>query len=227
MGRLVIFDFDGVLIDSEVIALAVLADALARYGRALTPAEIALRFIGSGVADILAMLAAEGGAPFPPALAAEIEASIVEQLGRAAAPVAGMAALLATLTPGSWCIASNSATERVRRCFEAAGLARRFDPPIFTASMVRLGKPAPDLHLLAASSLNCAPADALVIEDTPVGVRAAKAAGMACIGFLGGSHAGAPGYGDRLKAAGADQLATDATALAAFIADHTMAEPRP
>jgi len=103
---------------------------------------------------------------------------------------------------GKMCVASSSSPERLRHTLGLVGLYRRFDPHVFSATMVARGKPAPDLFLLAAQRMAANPARCVVIEDSLPGVEAAVAAGMTAIGFVGGGHC-APGHAHRLRAAGA------------------------
>ena len=130
-------------------------------------------------------------------------------------PVAGVAELLAAL-PLPRCVASNSQLERVRHALQLTGLSAFFEPHVYSASQVARGKPAPDLFLYAAEALGVAPGAALVIEDSVGGVEAARAAGMAVVGFCGGSHC-RDGHGERLSAAGALQVFARMAELADFL----------
>ena len=108
---------------------------------------------------------------------------------------------------GAKCVASSSPLDRIRLSMETTGLARFFDR-MFSANDVPNGKPAPDLFLHSASQMKVAPHDCIVVEDSPVGVSAAAAAGMTAIGFVGGSHAGGE-LGAQLTAAGAQTVVAD------------------
>jgi HAD superfamily hydrolase (TIGR01509 family) len=119
-------------------------------------------------------------------------------------PVNTVAATIVSL-PYRRCVCSSSAPERLRLSLDVTGLAPLFGNDVFSAAQVRHGKPAPDLFLFAAHSLGEAPSDAIVIEDSPLGIAAARAAGMRSIGFVGASHV-APDLPQRLAAAGADLI---------------------
>ena len=113
---------------------------------------------------------------------------------------------------GPKCVASSSPLDRVRLSLESTGLLRFFDPYLFSASDVPRGKPAPDLFLYVAAKMRVAPADCIVVEDSPAGVAAAHAAGMVPIGFVGGSHTN-PSLGAQLTNAGARAVIADMRAL--------------
>jgi HAD superfamily hydrolase (TIGR01509 family) len=113
---------------------------------------------------------------------------------------------------GPKCVASSSPIERIRVSLESTGLLRFFDPYLFSASDVPRGKPEPDLFLHVAAKMSVAPADCIVVEDSPAGVSAAHAAGMVPVGFIGGSHTN-PSLGAQLTRAGARAVIADMRAL--------------
>jgi HAD superfamily hydrolase (TIGR01509 family) len=119
---------------------------------------------------------------------------------------------------GRKCVASSSSLDRIRATLDATGLTKFFDPYLFSASQVGHGKPAPDLFLHVAKRMSVVPRDCIVVEDSPVGVSAAVAAGMRAIGFVGGSHAGGS-LGDRLRSLGASAVVGDMRALKSTIVD--------
>ena len=116
------------------------------------------------------------------------------------------------------CVASSSQPERIRLSLTVTGLLDDLEAHIFTASMVRHGKPAPDLFLHAAEVMDAAPADCLVIEDSLAGISAAKAAGMRVFGFVGGSHAGRPAHLAAMRRLEPDLIFDDMKALPGLIA---------
>jgi HAD superfamily hydrolase (TIGR01509 family) len=182
---LVIFDCDGVLVDSERIAVRVDAVVLGRLGWELTEAEIIDRFMGRSEAYMVGEIEAALGHP----LAADWDAEFVplyrEALAAELEPVDGVVeALDAIATPT--CVASSSTHERLRFTLGLTGLLERFDGRIFSAADVANGKPAPDLFLHAAASLGADPARCAVVEDSRYGVEAARAAGMRAFGYAGG-----------------------------------------
>lgn len=198
---LLIFDCDGVLIDSERLAARACADALAICGVTLSPAEIGERFTGLSftamVRQINDMTGAELGEDFARLNRDFLHEAFIRELK----PVSGVAAVLAAL-PGPRCVASSSDLERLDLTLGLTGLTPVFAPHIFSATMVARGKPAPDLFLHAARVMAHDPRDCLVIEDSVAGVRAGVAAGMRVVGFTGASHCG-PGHGASLSRAGA------------------------
>ena len=130
--------------------------------------------------------------------------------------VPGVGAVLDALAAPR-CVASSSHPERIRRSLELTGLLGHFAPHLFSATMVEHGKPAPDLFLLAAARMRADPARCLVVEDSEVGVRAGKAAGMTVVGFAGAGHVRPDTHAARLEAAGADAVLTKMTKLAEML----------
>jgi HAD superfamily hydrolase (TIGR01509 family) len=213
---LVIFDCDGVLIDSEMIYARVDAEELTAAGCPITPADVVRRFTGHTTADMLRILGAESGIDLSTGFAAmlrqKVEAALKAELG----PVVGIDALLDNMHIPR-CVASNTPLERLRWCLAHTGLLRHFEPNVFSASQVERPKPAPDLFLHAAAQFGARPERCLVIEDSATGVRAAVAAGMPALGLLAGSHCW-PELGDQLRAAGAMDIARSCEEVAARLA---------
>lgn len=200
---LVIFDCDGVLVDSEIIAARVDAGLLTEAGYPITAEEVAVRFAGSSGEQIFAAAGAEMGRAVPAEIRARSESEIDRRLAREVEAVAGAGEMLDRLDAAR-CICSNSGMERLRITLDRTGLYDRFRPFIFSAREVRDGreKPAPDVFLHAAQELDVAVEETLVVEDSVHGVTGAVAAGMAVIGFIGASHSW-PGHGEALMEAGA------------------------
>jgi len=119
---------------------------------------------------------------------------------------------------GPKCVASSSSIDRIRVSLESTDLIRFFEPHLFSAGEVRIGKPAPDLFLHVAGKMGVQPSDCIVVEDSPVGVTAGATAGMTVIGFIGGSHAGSQ-LGSHLRSAGARAVISDMRALKSTIID--------
>jgi HAD superfamily hydrolase (TIGR01509 family) len=211
---LIIFDNDGVLVDSEPIACRVELEVLRGLGHPIGAEEFHRRAIGTRAADCRAMLEAHWGRPLPADYGGRVEAALFAAFRRELRPVAGIAALLARLAAPR-CVASSGTPERIALALEVTGLAPFFDG-VFSGVEVPRGKPAPDLFLHAAERLGIPPGSAIVIEDSVPGIRAAKAAGMRAIGFTAGGHCGA-GHAARLTEAGADAIAPDAMALARLL----------
>ncbi|MDH4077435.1 MAG: HAD family hydrolase [Acidimicrobiia bacterium] len=204
--EVVIFDCDGVLVDSEVIAIEVEAELLTAAGFALTVDDIADRFVGLSYRDMMAELASEFGRPVPDELDGRIQSETLASFPDRLRAVVGVEALLEQMQLAR-CVASSSDLDRIRLSLAVTALDRFFEADdLFSAQMVDNGKPAPDLFLHAAAKLGVDPRSCLVIEDSPHGVQAARRAEMPVIGFLGGGHA-RPSLHDRLVAAGADHIA--------------------
>ncbi|MGK9166209.1 HAD family hydrolase [Inquilinus limosus] len=216
---LVIFDCDGVLIDSEVIFCAVDSEALARLGHLVPPSEIARRFCGTPHHVAWSTLAAELGFTVEERMIEDIRAECARRFADELRPIAGAVdAIMAAAGLGHPpCVASSTGLPNLRRNLETAGLLPRLDPHVFSASQVARGKPAPDVFLYAASQMGADPADCLVIEDSVAGVTAARRAGMKVVGFTGGGHAD-PELALRLRAAGAGRSFATMAEIAAWLA---------
>ena len=184
--ELVIFDCDGVLVDSEPIMNRVFAEQLQKIGLALPVSEVMRRFVGKTRDQCIALAAEITGRELPSRFGADWDAATFDALRKEVKPVAGVPELLRDLAI-PYCAASNGMPDRVRVTLASAGLLRHFDGRIFTSSEVAHPKPAADLFLHAAASMRAAPGACVVIEDTPTGVKAARAAGMRVFGYIGGS----------------------------------------
>jgi HAD superfamily hydrolase (TIGR01509 family) len=185
---LVIFDCDGVLVDSEPIANRVLADQLNAVGLSLSYDEVLKRFVGRTRADCLALAAELRGRDLPEAFGKEWDAALFDALRAEVKAIEGVPELTERLEL-PYCVASNSSPERMTVSLRASGLHPFFEGRMFSAAAVSRPKPAPDLFLHAARSMGVAPDRCAVIEDTPTGVRAAVAAGMTAFGYVIGAGA--------------------------------------
>ena len=206
-----IFDCDGVLVDSEIIAHAVELEVLAGIGLVYDPDDFQTRFMGTSDVAFFAALDADGRERLGRPILAEIQGPIKSRLRAAIAErlteVPGAAAAVARIT-GPKAVASSSSLQGLEIKLRKTGLWDFFAPHVYSADHVAHGKPAPDLFLHAAKALDAAPSATLVIEDTVNGVAAALAAGMQVWGFLGGSHMNAIAR-HRLVAAGAHRIIAD------------------
>ncbi len=212
---MVIFDCNGVLVDSEPMAAAVVAEEFTRAGFPLTPEIIVRYFTGRRPADMFAAVEAATRRKLPSNFGALVAAATLRRFRVELRPMPHMAYALTWLR-GPKCVASSSTLDRIRVSLETTDLVRFFEPYLFSASDVPNGKPAPDLLLHAAAKMRVAPADCIVVEDSAAGVAAAYAAGMTPIGFVGGSHADAS-TGANLMAAGARTIIADMRALKSTI----------
>jgi HAD superfamily hydrolase (TIGR01509 family) len=213
----VIFDCNGVLVDSEPLATAILSQEFTRAGFTLTPDVIACYFTGRRPADIFAEVESVSGRKLPPNFASAV-ASIIVRRFRTELRATHHAEYALSWLRGPKCVASSSSYKRIRISLECTGLIRFFDDNLFSASDIRRGKPAPDLFLHAAEKLQVEPGECLVVEDSPVGVAASLAAGMTAIGFVGGSHASGQ-LGNQLRSAGARTVISDLRALKSAVID--------
>jgi len=212
---LIVFDCDGVLVDSELLASRLLAEALAAEGCPLTAAECRARFTGISIRSVIETIEAERGRPLPADFEERVRANDLAVFARELRAVPGVAEALARI-PTPKCVASSGAPEKIRHSLTVTGLIGFFEPHLFSAHMVARGKPAPDLFLHAARRMGVAPARCVVVEDSAAGIRAARAAGMPVLGFAGGGHAG-DGYAAMLRAAGAAGVFDDMAALPALL----------
>jgi HAD superfamily hydrolase (TIGR01509 family) len=190
--ELIIFDCDGVLVDSEPISIAVLLDVLARAGHVMEEETAYRLFLGRSMATTIELLHNDFGFVVTSDHLDQARTALNERFRRELKPIPGVRNALGKLSAPR-CIASSSKPERIRLSLSITGLLDQFEPHIYSAAMVERGKPAPDLFLHAARDMGAEPGRCLVIEDSPAGVEAAKAAGMRVFGFTGGSHAHAGG----------------------------------
>jgi HAD superfamily hydrolase (TIGR01509 family) len=212
---LVIFDCDGVLVDSEIIFARVLGECLSELGFLATQADALVLGFGKNRHTLTAAVETRYGTSLPEEFFEVMRARTALVLERELKPMPGVVELLEAL-PRARCVASNGHLQRVRQRLALTGLLQFFEPHIFSAIQVATGKPAPDLFLLAADRLDAPPAACTVVEDSLVGVAAAVAAGMPVVGFCGGSHC-PEGHARELIAAGCSQVFADMRDLAAFL----------
>jgi HAD superfamily hydrolase (TIGR01509 family) len=214
-AELIIFDCDGVLVDSEMIGCRVEAEVFTAAGFPIEAEEIRRRFIGISFKDQIATLERERGWRVPEPLIQRVREAITAAHGRELTAIAGVAdALTAIAQPV--CVASSSLPERIRHSLGLVGLVDRFHPNLFSSAMVERGKPAPDLFLHAARAMGAEPKSCVVVEDSVYGVTAARAAGMRAFGFAGASHCRA-GHGALLAEAGAHRVFEDMRRLPALL----------
>ena len=181
---LVIFDCDGVLMDSEPVANRVFSEQLATVGMHMTPEEVWHTFVGNSRDRCIAIAGELRGAALPAGFAKQWDDALHLALDVEARPVEGIPELLRTL-PVPFCVASNGEPTHMQRGLTAAGLMPFVEGRLFSAAEVEHPKPAPDVYLHAARSMGVAPSACAVIEDTPTGARAGLAAGMRVFGYVG------------------------------------------
>lgn len=201
---LIIFDCDGVLVDSEVLSCGCLSDVLASHGIDLGVDEALELFVGRSITAVREHYGALGRL-LPDDFSNELKIRVRERFSDALQPIEGVSGVLGNLKLPI-CVASSSDLDRVSFSLALTGLSGYFGGRLYTSQMVQRGKPAPDLFLHAAAAMHADPRRTLVIEDSVSGVRAGKAAGMTVWGFVGGSHYASRDGRAILQAAGADRV---------------------
>lgn len=225
MFEAVLFDNDGVLVDSETIHVQVELDLLAQLGLHYDYSAYTHRFVGLGQPEFLTALAAdyaaEGRGEFPPGFAQELEAQAWPAIEQRLQPLPNLDPLLAATAHLPRAVASSALSSKLAAKLKLVGLYDTFSPHIYSAEAVAHSKPAPDLYRFAADQLRVNRHRCLVIEDSVNGVRAAVAAGMSVVGYVGGGHADA-GLGARLSAAGARAIFADHAQIADALRDRAL-----
>ena len=205
---LIIFDFDGVIADSETLANQILADRLTGIGCATTLEDAFEHYLGRSWADCVTRFEALWRRPGPDDLRAQVDAEIERRLPELK-PVQGAPEFIRSCRAYARCIASSSTPEWIERRLQLLELSDQFPGAIFsTARHVRRGKPHPDIYLHAMQAMGASADSTLVIEDSVTGVAAAAASGAFVVGLCAGSHV-RPGHADRLMAAGAHAICDD------------------
>jgi len=208
--ELVIFDCDGVLVDSERIANQVFCAMLNELGLPVSLADMFERFVGLSMPQCMALITEMHGRPPRDTFVAELNQRTAAALTGEIEPIPGVVDVLAVLSI-PYCVASSGDHEKIRLTLGATGLLKQFDGRIFSVVDVDKPKPAPDVFLLAARTLGVHPSRCVVVEDTPTGVRAGVAAGMHVLGF----SANTPEH--RLREAGAHEVFAEMRQLPALL----------
>ncbi len=207
----VIFDCDGVLVDSEILANRTALQMLRPFEFTMSWQDYGSSFAGKIEEDILRIIQEEYGIDLPPDFNVQLRRAIDHRLDHELQPIAGMKEVVAAVTlPRA--VVSNSQLVRVAASLKVAGLSEAFGENVFAVDLVARPKPAPDLYLYAARQLRVEPAACLVVEDSASGVTAAHRAGMPVVGFLAASHI-PPGHADTLRRAGAYATVASAAEL--------------
>ena len=216
MPRPIIFDFDGVIADSEPLSNRALAQCLTDHGFPTTTEQSIERYTGMRMADTVIAIQNHHGKPVPTELVENYRALSFSLLRQELQPVTGAVNYIRKLAPRAIAIASSSGPPRLKLCLELLGLTQCFEGKVFSAADVEQGKPHPDIYLKAAKNIGAKPSNCIVIEDGTLGIKAAIAAGMSPIGLTAGSHC-TPGHADKLKAAGATLIATTYAEVEALV----------
>jgi HAD superfamily hydrolase (TIGR01509 family) len=209
--QLVIFDNDGVVVDSEPLAALATSEVLASLGLPITPEECDRLFRGGALARTRQLAERRSGRPLAPQFEDMYTARLLDLMRDHLRPVPGVEAVLGRLQLAGvpYCLASSGRRERVRFALETTGLASYFAERWWGAEDVAHGKPAPDLFLKAATSMGVGPDHCVVVEDSAVGVQAARSAGMAVLGYAAATPAA--------DLAGADVVFSDMAELPALL----------
>lgn len=200
MEQLIIFDCDGVLVDSEFVSSKVFSAALSHYGYSISVEESIRRFTGIDEHSCRKIIIEESGLDIPVDYWAKSQSVLLKAFEMELVPL--LKSLLEVLDSlnVARCLASNSSKNHISRCIGLTNQSKFFsEEAIFTAQQVSRPKPAPDLFLFAAKEMGFSPENCLVIEDSFTGIQAAKCAGMQVVGFLGGSHTQFDWYQQKIK----------------------------
>ncbi len=219
MTGAVIFDCDGVLVDSEVISAVVEVELLADYGVTITVEDIYDHFVGLSKASMTEALHRGWGVALPEAFWSSRRDLVAARFAAEGRSVPGIVGVLDDLADRGVpkAVASSSTPGSIARKLRVTGLSDYFGHHVYSAEHVDHGKPAPDLFLYAAAQLGVDPAECVVVEDARPGVEAGVAAGMSVVGFTAAGHCGAD-HANRLTDAGASRVATTGEELAAALA---------
>jgi len=206
MPELIIFDFDGVIADSETLANSVLAEVISELGHPTTLDDSIRLYMGKRAHEVVAAIEARLDRALPVDFAARLQKRTLDRLERELTIIEGAQEYIRTFASIPQCIASSSSLERLELCLRVLGLTDVFKSNVFSASQVKRGKPHPDIFLYAVQQMGIEPTCTIVIEDSVSGVQAGVAAGTTVIGLLAASHISS-GHEEQLRSAGAHHVA--------------------
>ena len=215
--ELVIFDCDGVLVDSEALSVAALLGMIALAGGAVSEDVAYEHFLGKSMKSVREILLRDFRLDVTDSHLTAMRVELMRKFREELKPIPGIKEVLPKLEV-PFCVASSGTLDRIRYALDVTGLLDLMEPHLFSAAMVKRGKPEPDLFLHAAASMRAHPKKCLVIEDSPAGVAAARAAGMRVFAFTGGAHAGNPALKARLASSEPDFIFADMLQLPDLIA---------
>jgi len=215
----VIFDFDGVIADSEILSNRSLAESLCAIGMPTTVEESLRDYCGHNWLELQRRIEARHGRPLPPDFRETHRAQSRERFEREFTTVAGVERFLDRLTVSKRAIASSSRAAYIRWALDKFGLGHHFAGHVYSADGMVRGKPHPDIYLAAATGLGVEPGACLAIEDSPVGASAAVAAGMTVVGLVAAAHIADPqAHAEQLRAVGAHRIAFSFAEIAEWCA---------
>ncbi|WP_235914181.1 HAD family hydrolase [Curvivirga aplysinae] len=216
MYDLVIFDCDGVLVDSEALVAGIYSDFFKSHRIDITAHELGEQYAGKTDFNLMQDIQVRFNVTLPEDAQMQVSSIAKARMETELEPIDGVKSLLKTL-PFPKCVCSNSGYKRLLSSLDITGILELFEVEhIFSSSFVENPKPAPDLHLLAASKMGYAPEKSLVIEDSVTGIQAAKAAGMDVFGFTGAGHV-SERQADLLRDAGAHKVFTHMDELRGYL----------
>jgi HAD superfamily hydrolase (TIGR01509 family) len=218
MGRAIIFDFDGVIADSEVLSNTVLAEIVSELGVPTTLEDSYRDYMGKRFHDVIAAIEKTVGRPLPPSFGEEYQGRTLQRFRQELAPIAGAREFIDKFIDVPRCIASSSSPDRLAVCLDVLDMTGLFEGRVFSASKVARGKPHPDIFLHAAAQIGVPSSDCIIIEDSASGVIAGQAAGSIVIGLLAAGHI-RDGHAATLKEAGAHHIAADYVELERIVRD--------
>ena len=207
VSAMIIFDFDGVIADSEYLANELLAEIVSELGVPTTLEDCYQLYMGKRFEEIIGAIEASIGRPVPENFPGEYQKRTLDRFRDELVVVDGVREYIKVFQQLPQCIASSSSPDRLALCLEVLGLQENFGGNVFSASNVARGKPHPDIFLHAANQMKIAPSKCIVIEDSTTGVKAGVAAGMTVIGLTAASHI-QPEHSQKLLSAGAQHIAT-------------------
>lgn len=218
MGRAIIFDFDGVIADSEVLSNTVLAEIVSELGVPTTLEDSYRDYMGKRFHDVIAAIEKTVGRALPPSFGEEYQGRTLQRFRQELAPIAGAREFIDKFIDVPRCIASSSSPDRLAVCLDVLDMTGLFEGRVFSASKVARGKPHPDIFLHAAAQIGVPSSDCIIIEDSASGVIAGQAAGSIVIGLLAAGHI-RDGHAATLKEAGAHHLAADYVELERIVGE--------
>lgn len=219
---LVIFDCDGVLVDSEPLSIDVLTHYFTELGVPVAHDLAYARFLGRSMATIIGIMHDDYGLQVTDRHLEELRKRLNVRFRAELRPIPHIATALAQI-PYARCVASSSKPERIRLSLGLTGLLESFEPHIYSSTMVKNGKPAPDLFLHAAREMGASPDACVVIEDSPAGIQASKSAGMRVLAYTGGTHAAPSGLRAAVEALSPDAVFDDMRQLPDLLLPHRAA----
>lgn len=215
--ELVIFDCDGVLVDSEALSVSALLGMIRLAGGSIGEDVAYEHFLGKSMKSVRDILGRDFGLDITDSHLTDMRVELMRRFREELKPIPGVKEMLPRLGL-PFCVASSGTLDRIRYALDVTGLLGLMEPHLFSAGMVTRGKPAPDLFLHAAASMRANPRKCLVVEDSPAGITAARAAGMRVFAFTGGSHAGNPTLKALLASSEPDFIFADMLQLPDLIA---------